>query len=128
LTGVAELERIASPLGFTVVPVELRGCLHLKTAATLAGNGFAGTAVLVYNPQAVDPRQFAGVDAIATGDGEPDAANLVSVGGRVIIAAGCPKTAASLRNRGFEVDEVDVSELQKAEAGVTCMSLLSETT
>jgi dimethylargininase len=127
LAGVAELERLASPLGFTVVPVELRGCLHLKTAATLVGADSAGKTVLVYNREAVDPCQFASVDAIATGDGEPDAANVVSVGGRVIIAAGCPKTAASLQQRGFEVVEVDVSELQKAEAGVTCMSLLSET-
>jgi len=42
------------------------------------------------------------------------------------MAAGSPGTAARLRERGFTVVEVDVSELQKAEAGGTCMSLISD--
>jgi dimethylargininase len=45
---------------------------------------------------------------------------------RLIIPAGNPRTADTLRARGFDVVEIDVSELQKAEAGVTCMSLVSE--
>jgi dimethylargininase len=36
------------------------------------------------------------------------------------------RTAALLQDRGFDVVSVDVSELEKAEAGVTCMSLVSE--
>ena len=124
--GVAELRQVAAPLGFRVVIAELRACLHLKTGATLAGRDRSGALVLLYNGDAVDPRQFTGVDLMAADEGEPDAANLVSVGGQVIMPAGNPKTAMRLRERGFEVAEVDVSELQKAEAGVTCMSLLSE--
>jgi dimethylargininase len=42
------------------------------------------------------------------------------------MAAGSPRTAAKLRDRGFMLIEVDLSELQKAEAGGTCMSLLSD--
>jgi dimethylargininase len=44
----------------------------------------------------------------------------------LILPAGNPRTVALLRERGFDVIEVDVSELQKAEAGVTCMSLIDE--
>jgi dimethylargininase len=55
---------------------------------------------------------------------EPAAANCVRAGDLLILPAGNPRTAERLRERGFEVVEVDVSELQKAEAGVTCMSLL----
>ena len=44
----------------------------------------------------------------------------------MILPAGNPRTADELRGRGFPVVEVDVSELQKAEAGVTCMSLIDE--
>ena len=40
--------------------------------------------------------------------------------------AGNPRTAEALRDRGFHVVEVDVSELQKAESGVTCMSLIDD--
>ena len=124
--GIADLKRVCSRLGFDVVAAELGACLHLKTAATLAGHDAAGKLVLLYNSKALDPGQFSDVDAMAVDDGEPDAANVVWVGGRAIMPAGHPLTTARLRERGIEVVEVDVSELQKAEAGVTCMSLISD--
>ena len=58
--------------------------------------------------------------------GERAAANCVRAGDRLILPAGNHKTADLLRNRGFDVLEIDVSELQKAEAGVTCMSLIDD--
>ena len=125
--GIAELAAVAGKLGMEVVAAELRDCLHLKTAATLAGRTPGGQPLLIYNRAAVDPSQFAGVEAMAVDESEPDAANVVAVAGRVIMPAGGPRTAAMLRERGLEVVEIDVSELQKAEAGVTCMSLISET-
>jgi dimethylargininase len=115
--GIAALADLARPLGFEVMEAELRDCLHLKTGATFAGNG-----VLLYNPQAVDPAQFPGVEPVAVE--EPAAANCVRARDRLILPAGNPRTAGLLRDRGFTVVEVDVSELQKAEAGVTCMSLI----
>jgi dimethylargininase len=124
--GVAELRDKAAPLGFDVAATELGDCLHLKTAATLAGVDRAGRAVLIYNPLAIDPRQFAEVDAMAVADAEPGAANVLWAGGGIIMAAGNPRTADALRSRGLEVVELNVSELEKAEAGVTCMSLISE--
>ena len=124
--GISELKRVAGRFGFDVVAAELRDCLHLKTAATLAGHDAAGRPLLLYNGEAVDPRQFPGVEPMAVGASEADAANVVLAGGRVIMPAGNPVTAARLRERGARVEEVDVSELQKAEAGVTCMSLISD--
>jgi len=50
----------------------------------------------------------------------------VRAGDHLILAAGSPRTAELLRGRGFNVIEVDVSELQKAEAGGTCMSLIDD--
>ena len=117
--GVEALADLVQPLGYEVVKAELRDCLHLKTGATYAGNG-----VLLYNPAAVDPAQFSGVEPVAVL--EPAAANCVRAGDHVIIAAGSPRTAELLRDRGFTVVEVDVSELQKAEAGGTCMSLIDD--
>ena len=98
---------------------ELRDCLHLKTGATFAGKG-----VLLYNAEAIDPAQFSRVEPMAVE--EPAAANCVLAGDRLILPAGNRRTAERLRNRGFAVVEVDVSELQKAEAGVTCMSLIDD--
>ena len=122
--GLAALSALVGPLGFEVVPAMLRDCLHLKTGATFAGADGGGAPILLYDPDAVDPDQFAGVEPLAVL--ESAAANCVRAGDRLILAAGSPRTADALRNRGFDVLEVDVSELQKAEAGGTCMSLIDD--
>ena len=124
--GIADLDRIAAKLGFVVEAAELRGCLHLKTAATVAGRDPDGRLILLYNAGALDPRQFAGVEPVAVPASERDAANVLWAGAKTIVPAGHPATATLLRERGLEVVEIDVSELQKAEAGVTCMSLISQ--
>ena len=124
--GVAALTQIVGPLGYRVVEAELRDCLHLKTGVTLAGPDANGMAVLLYSERSVDPLQFAGVKPLPVHEQEPAAANCLRVGEHLIIPAGNPRTAGKLRTRGFHVVELDVAELQKAEAGVTCMSLIDE--
>ncbi len=121
--GIRALGELVAPLGFTVIHAELRDCLHLKTGATFAGSDASGTPVLLYNEAAVDPAQFARVEPMAVL--EPAAANCLRVDNTVILPAGNPRTAQALQDR-FNVVEVDVSELQKAEAGVTCMSLIDD--
>ena len=122
--GIDALREIGGEIGFDVVQAELKDCLHLKTGATFAGLDRNGAPVLLYNPRSVDPSQFAGVQSMPVDSREPAAANCLRAGDLLILPAGNPRTAGRLRERGFEVVELDVSELQKAEAGVTCMSLI----
>ena len=122
--GTANLAELVAPLGFDVVLASLRDCLHLKSGATFAGIDGSGTPVLLYDERSVDPGQFPGVEPFAVD--EPAAANAVRAGAHLILPAGNPRTAERLRKRGFAVVEVDVSELQKAESGVTCMSLIDD--
>ena len=124
--GVEALREAVTPLGYEVVQAELRDCLHLKTGATLAGWSSSGAPILLYSEQSIDPVQFDGVEPLAVHPEEAAAANCAKAGSRLILPAGNPRTAALLRDRGFQVTEVDVSELQKAEAGVTCMSLIDD--
>jgi dimethylargininase len=124
--GIATLDELISPLGYDVIQAELRQCLHLKSGATFAGPDASGTPVLLFNPSCVDPGQFADIQAFPVDQAEPAAANCVRAADRLILPAGNPRTAERLREHGFHVVEVDVSELQKAEAGVTCMSLIDE--
>jgi dimethylargininase len=124
--GVEALREIGSRLGYRVVQAKLRDCLHLKTGATFAGADRSGAPVLLFNERCVDPGQFAGVDPLYVDPDEPAAANCVRAADRLILPSGNPRTADRLRDRGFHVVEIDVSELQKAEAGVTCMSLIDE--
>lgn len=125
-SGISELRRIVSPLGCRVVEAELRDFLHLKSGTTFAGPDAAGTPVLLFSQRSVDAAQFAGVEPMAVDEHEAPAANCLRVGDHLIVPAGNPRTAEALRRRGFDVFEIDVSELQKAEAGVTCMSLIDE--
>ena len=125
-TGTRALADAARPLGLRVVPVELGRCLHLKTAVTFAGTDRDGRPTLLVNPAWVDPALFAGTEPLAVAEDEPFGANIVRAGGQLIYAAGSHRTAARLRDRGFHLVEVDVSELQKAEAGGTCMSLIGD--
>ena len=124
--GIVALREIVGPLGISVVRAELRDCLHLKTGATFAGADSSGSPILLHDPRSVDASQFAGTDPLAVDPSEPAAANCLRAGDHLILPAGNPRTAGRLLERGFQVVEVEVSELQKAESGVTCMSLISD--
>lgn len=118
--GIAELARITGPLGYAVHPVAVRDALHLKTAVTPLDD-----ATLILNPAWVDPAEFTDrFDIVEIDPAEPFAANALRAGGSVVLPASAPRTAAKVRALGFTVREFDQSELAKAEAGLTCMSVL----
>jgi dimethylargininase len=124
--GIQALGDLAGLFGYRVVPVKTRGCLHLKTAATFIGADAAGTPVLLHHNDWVSPSHFEGIEPVAVAEGEAAAANALRVGDTLLIAAGNPRTAELLAARGFAIVEVDNRELQKAEAGLTCCSLIAE--
>ncbi len=115
--GCAQLAERIAPFGYAAVPVEVRGCLHLKSACCSIGGG----AVLIH-PQWIDRSRFEQFRQIEVA--EPWAADVLSIGETVIMPEGFPKTRDKLEQAGFRTRAIDVSELQKAEAGVTCMSLI----
>jgi dimethylargininase len=119
--AIAQLAAILHPLGYRVIPVGFRGCLHLKSAVTRVGKG-----VMLLNPDWVEPSVFAGARILAVDPREPHAANALAVAGVVIHPSQYPHTGARLEAAGLQVEPVETTELTKAEAGVTCCSLLVE--
>lgn len=117
--GIAQLARAAAEFGYTVRAVEMRGCLHLKSACT-----YLGRDMLLANREWVDAAAFAGCHILDVAAGEAAAGDALAIGDAVILPASFPQTAGKLERAGWRVVPVDVSELQKAEAGVTCMSLI----
>jgi dimethylargininase len=119
--GAAELAHLVAAHGYRVVCVRTAACLHLKSAVTAVDDRR-----VLANPEWIDPSRLRrdGFDVIAVEPGEPAAANVLRVGHAVVAAASHARTADVLRAHGCEVRPVDVSELAKAEAGVTCCSLL----
>jgi dimethylargininase len=118
--GIAQLAAIAGPHGYSVKAVEVRACLHLKSGAC-----YLGRETMLANREWIDATAFAGHRILDVA--EDWAADVLAIGDVILMPAGFPKTAERLEAEGFAVRTVDVSELQKAEAGVTCMSLVFET-
>jgi dimethylargininase len=119
--GVRQLAGLLVAYGYSVIPVPVHGCLHLKTACCSLGDG----AVLA-NRELFDWRALSGVRFVDVPASEPWAADVLPLGGSVIQSRQFPATIELLEKSGYRVKPVDVSELHKAEAGVTCMSLLFE--
>lgn len=118
--GAAQLRDAVAPFGYRVVEVPVAGCLHLKSAVTLAAQG-----VLLVQPEWVSPDDFdVGLEFVPVDPSEPYAANVLRVGETLIQPAAFPRTRARLEARGLRVETVDVSELARAEGAVTCCCLL----
>jgi len=117
--GVDQLRAVLAPLGRTVVPVHVTGCLHLKSGATALPDG---TVVAVTSW--LDTSVFATVGLEVLEAPEHAGADLLLSGDRVVVSAAAPRTAELVRLRGFKAYPVAIDELEKAECGVTCLSVL----
>ena len=119
--GIRELAGILAPFGYEVAAVPMQGCLHLKSAVThLGGN------TLLANRAWLDAAMVPGYEYIDIAPEEQHAANALCVGDTVIFPASFPRTRERIEGRGFRVATLDISELQKAESGLTCSSLIFE--
>jgi dimethylargininase len=119
--GTRQLEQAIVPHGYEVVPVIPTGCLHLKSAVT-----YAGRETVVLNPEWVDVDLFARWQCVPVPVDEPSGANVLLVRDTVHVAASAPATSRKLAALGFETTVLDTSEFEKAEAALTCLSLLFE--
>ena len=117
--GRQQLEKLVAPFGYSVVEVGVKGCLHLKTGVTSPAAG-----VLILNDRWIDPTPFRHLEILNVPAEEPWGANTLAVNGTVLVTASSPMTAALLESKGLRVHRLEISELQKAEAGLTCLSVL----
>jgi dimethylargininase len=117
--GIARLRAVAEPLGYRVVPVAVTGCLHLKSAVTALDQER-----LLVNRAWLDPAPLRGLELVDVAPEEPGAANVLRVAGLVIAHPGFPRTLERVAALGYAVRPLDVSEFLKAEAALTCKSLL----
>src|SRR5882672_9242598 len=119
--GIRQLAGILAPHKYEVIAVPVTGCLHLKSAVTYLGRN-----TLLANRAWFDTAPLSGFASIDVDPAEPHAANALALGGTTIFPASFPHTLARIEACGFHVTPLDISELQKAESGLTCSSLLFE--
>ncbi|MFH1313370.1 MAG: arginine deiminase-related protein [Candidatus Eisenbacteria bacterium] len=121
MAGVKQMDALVEPLGYNVTPVPVEACLHLKSAV-----GRIAPRTLLINRNWVRGEVFREVDLVDIDPEEPQAAGALLVGETVVYPARFTRTRARLERAGIKVAPLRLSELAKAEAGVTCCSLVFE--
>ncbi len=119
--GLRQLAAHVEPLGYSVRPVVVTGCLHLKSACCWLGDG-----AMLINRARVDTAAFDQFRLLDVAPEEPWAANVLPLGGTVLCSAAFPATRAILERAAYCSRALDISELAKAEGALTCSSLIFE--
>jgi len=117
--AVSQVVQLLKPHGYVIHAVAVTGCLHLKSAVTALADDR-----LLINPAWVSRESFPGIDLIEIDPREQSAANVLRIGRELIYADRFPRTRERLERLGFVVYGLQLDELVKAEAAVTCCSLI----
>ena len=114
--GVQQLATHLREFDVRVQAVPVERALHLKSACTALPDG----TVVGWGPVVDDPDAFPRYEDVP----EEGGAHVVILGtDHLLMASSAPRTAASYRERGYSVTEVDVTEFEKLEGCVTCLSV-----
>lgn len=114
--GIRQLRALVTPLGYTVVAVPVTKALHLKSAVTALPDG----TVIGYAPLVDDPSVFGRYLAVPEAEG---VAVVVLADDTVLMSSAAPKSAALIADLGYRVLTADISEFEKLEGCVTCLSV-----
>ena len=117
--GVAELARLLADWGHALREVHTpEGVLHFKTDCSLLD------AETILSTRRLDASGcFEGYRVIHVAEGEEAAANTIRFNDLVLMPAGFPRTAKTLRTAGYEVTEIDNRDCARLDGGMSCLSL-----
>jgi dimethylargininase len=119
--GAGQLAAHLERMGYTSAAVDIRGVariLHLKSGIAAPD----GQRLVVIDALADHPA-FRGWDLVRVAPAENYAANCIRVNDAVLVAEGFPKFEASLRALGLKTISLDMSEFEKMDGGLSCLSL-----
>jgi dimethylargininase len=119
ISGFETIKEILEPLGYQVIPLAINGCLHLKSACVAVDDE-----TLLVNPHWLDLQPLRDFRIIPVPEDEPAAVNSLRIDSTICMHSGHQKTIDLLVNLKFSVKAIDISELLKAEAGMTCSSII----
>jgi len=115
--GIRQLGQLVGPRGFTVVSVPLHSVLHLKSAVTALPDG----TIIAADESLLDTSQLPTLRLVP----EEEGAHVILLGAdTLLMAASAPRSAELFADWGFDVIAVDISEFEKMEGCVTCLSVL----
>jgi dimethylargininase len=117
--GIRQLRAAVEPWKYQVRPVEVKGCLHLKSAVTTVGEN-----LLLTNSRWLGNEHFGGAQRIEVDEGEEMGANALAINATIVYSSAFPRTRERLERHNLRVLPIDCTEIAKAEGAVTCCSLL----
>jgi dimethylargininase len=116
--GAAQMISFLQTSGYSGSTVPISETLHLKSSVSYLENNN-----LVVAGELVSKADFADFNHIEIVESERYAANCVWINDHVLMASGYPQSGEQIRGLGYSVIELDVSEFQKLDGGLSCLSL-----
>ncbi|MBQ4132352.1 MAG: amidinotransferase [Desulfovibrionaceae bacterium] len=116
--GCLEFIKYLERFGHSGEIVPVTEGLHLKT-----GVSWLGSNRLLLTKAMARQKAFAAFEHIVVAPEEAAAANCLWIDGKVIMPDGYPSTARALQNAGHHIIKVDISEYEKLDGGLSCLSL-----
>jgi dimethylargininase len=116
--GARQMSIILKNYGMSASLVPLKDMLHLKS-----GLSYLEKNHLLITGEFLDQPAFEGFQGIRVEPQEAYAANSLWVNSTVLVPEGFPGTLASIREAGYATITLDVSEFQKLDGGLSCLSL-----
>src|SRR6185295_12812959 len=119
--GAEQLAELLTGSGCTSSLVDIRNVkdlLHLKSGVAYLGDNRLAVIEALGNR-----KEFHGYELVRVPAGEEYAANCVRINDQVLIAAGYPVFERTLRDCGYKTSVLEMSEFQKMDGGLSCLSL-----
>ena len=116
--GSQQMTEILNKYRMSGSVVSLEKVLHLKTGlAYLENNNLLACGEFLHK------KEFQKYNILEIDEEESYAANCIWVNNQVLIPKGFPKAKTTIDGAGYKTIEVDVSEFQKLDGGLSCLSL-----
>jgi dimethylargininase len=113
------IQSLSQKIDKKIISVPVVKGLHLKSAVSYLGNN-----VLLIDHEKVESGVFKSFKWIEVEEKNSYAANCLSLKNQIIMPTGFPTIREKIRQHGFETIELEMSEFEKADGGVTCLSII----
>ena len=116
--GAGQLTGLLEAYGMSASLIPLKEMLHLKSGVSYLENN-----TLLVSGEFIPHPAFRNFQRIEVDPREAYAANSLWINDKVLVPKGFPLTREKIRRAGYETLLVDVSEFQKLDGGLSCLSL-----
>ncbi|MGM0497220.1 MAG: dimethylarginine dimethylaminohydrolase family protein [Bacteroidota bacterium] len=118
--GIRQFKKIITKHGYNAITVDMPAILHLKSGVSYLGNN-----ILLIAEKLKDNPAFRSFKKIIAEEPEAHAANSLNINETILIPKECPSTFEKIKNEGYKVIELEITEFMKLDGGLSCMSLRS---